>query len=140
MLREIMDKSVFYKFCHEEEKSQGFVHLLLEMFKIRRTINILHENPEKATEYFEFKWNKPVSGYRIIRKLCKLKCSGIKKMFKQIPILECEDDYAKAMNYLILALTAYKATAEAIYDSLINVLIVCQIFKPMLKMQKFRYL
>ena len=49
MLREIMDKSAFYKFCHEEEKSQGFVHLLLEMFKIRRTINILHENPEKAT-------------------------------------------------------------------------------------------
>ena len=98
MLIEIMDKSAFYKFCHEEEKSQGFAYLLLEMSKIRRTINILHENPEKATEYFEFKWNKPISGYRIIQKLCKLKCSGIKKMLKELPILECEDDYAKAMN------------------------------------------
>ena len=130
MLREIMDKSAFYKFCHEEEKSQGFAHLLLEMFKIRRTINILHENPEKATEYFEFKWNKPISGYRIIKKLFKLICSDIKKMFKELPILECEDDYARAINYLILALTAYKATTQVIYDRFINVAIVCQVFKP----------
>ena len=61
-------------------------------------------------------------------------------MFKELPILECEDDFAKAMNYLILALTAYKATAEVIYDRLINVTIVCQIFKPMLKMQKYKEL
>ena len=33
-------------------------------------------------------------------------------MFKELPILECEDNYSKAMNYLILALTAYNATAE----------------------------
>ena len=39
-----MDKSAFYKFCHEEEKTQGIAYLLLEMFKIRRTINILNIN------------------------------------------------------------------------------------------------
>ena len=36
-------------------------------------------------------------------------------MFKELPILECEDNYAKAMNYLILALTAYQTTAEVIF-------------------------
>ena len=115
MVKEVMDKSVFYKFCHEEERSQGIAYLLLEMFKIRRTINILHLHPNKAEEFFKFKWNKPFSGYRIIKKLCKLKCSSIKKMFKELPIL-----------------------AEVIYDRLINIMIVCQIFKPMLKMQNIK--
>ena len=71
MLKEVMDKSAFYKFCHEEEKSQGIAYLLLEMFKIRRTINILNMHPNKSEEFFKFKWNKPISGYRIIKKLCK---------------------------------------------------------------------
>ena len=44
------------------------------------------------------------------------------------------------MSYLILALTAYKATAEVIYDRLINVTIVCQSLKPKLKMQKYKEL
>ena len=51
----------------------------------------------------KMKWNYPITGYRIIKKLCKLKSSGIKKMFKELPILECENNYAKAMNYLVLA-------------------------------------
>ena len=100
----------------------------------------MNMHPEKAEEYFKFKWNKPITGYRIIKKLCKLISSGIKKMFKELPILECVDDFFKAMNYLILALTAYKATAEVIFDRLINVTIVCQIFKPMLKAQKYKKL
>ena len=95
-------------------------------------------HPNKAEEFSKFKWNKQLSGYRIIKKLCKLKCSGIKKMFKELPILEYEDDYVKAMNYLILALTAYKATAEVIFDKLVNVTIVCQVLKPMLKSQKYK--
>ena len=61
-------------------------------------------------------------------------------MFKELPILECEDEFSKAMNYLILALTAYNATAEVIFDRLINVAIVCQIFKPMLKSQAYKKL
>jgi len=61
-------------------------------------------------------------------------------MFKELPILECEGDYSKAMNYLILALTAYKVTAEVIYDRFVNVAVVCQVFKPMLKSQKFKNL
>ena len=69
-------------------------------------------HPEMADEYFKHKWSKPITGYRIIKKMCKLKSSGIKKnMLKELPILECEDNYSKAMNYLILVLTAYKATA-----------------------------
>ena len=34
-------------------------------------------------------------------------------MFKELPVIECEDDYMKAMNYLVLGLTAFKAAAKA---------------------------
>ena len=34
-------------------------------------------------------------------------------MFKELPIIECGDDYTKARNYFVLALIAYKAVAEA---------------------------
>ena len=44
-----MDKSAFYKICHEKER---IAYLLLEIFNIRRSI--MH--PEKAEEYFKFKW------------------------------------------------------------------------------------
>ena len=57
--------------------------------------------------------------------MCKLKSSGIKKMFKELPIRTCENEVTKATNYLILALTAYKAAAEVIFDRLLNVTIVC---------------
>ena len=110
------------------------------MFKIRRTISVLNANPDQAEEFFKFKWGKSPSGYRIIKKLCKLKSSGIKKMFKELPILECESDYAKAMNYLLLALTAYRAATQVIYDRLINVVLVCSIFKPMFKTRKYNEL
>ena len=43
------------------------------------------------------------------------------------------------MNYLILALTAYKATAEVIFDRLVNVTIVCQVIKRTLKSQKLNW-
>ena len=108
------------------------------MLKIRRSINALNMHPEMAEEFFNVKRRKPVTGYRIIKKLCKLKSIGIKKMFKELPFLECEDNHAKALNYLILALTAYKATAEVIYDRFVNVALVCQVFKPMLKSKRFR--
>ena len=54
-------------------------------------------------------------------------------MFKELPFLENEDNFSKAMNYLILALPAYKAMAEVIFDRLVNVMVVSQVFKPMLK-------
>ena len=63
-------------------------------------------HPEIASEFFSQKWNKPISGNRIIKSMCKLKSSGIKKMFKELPILDCENEVTKAKNYLILALTA----------------------------------
>ena len=42
------------------------------------------------------------------------------------------------MNYFMLALTAYKTTAEVIFDRFVNVALVCQVFKPMLKSRRFR--
>ena len=106
LLNEVMDKFVFFKFSPEEEKVQGKGYLLLEMFKIRRHINMLNMQPEIASEFFSQKWNTPISGYRIIKSMCKIKSSGIKKMFKELPVLICESEVTKAMNYLILALTA----------------------------------
>ena len=81
MLNEIMEKSVFYKLSPGEEKTQGIMYILIEMLKIRRSINILNMHPEKVDEYFKQKWSKPMAGCWIIKKLCKLKSSGIKKMF-----------------------------------------------------------
>ena len=66
------------------------------MFKIRRSINILNIHPKMADKYFKLKWSKPITGHRIIKRLCKLKCSGIKKMFKELPVLKCVDNYTKA--------------------------------------------
>ena len=101
-----MDKSVFFKFSPKEEKVQGIGYLLLEMFKIRRQINILNMQPEIASEFFNQKWSKPITGYRIIKSLCKLKSTGIKKMFKELPVFKCENEVTEAINYLIMALTA----------------------------------
>ena len=53
-------------------------------------------------------------------------------MFKELPVLLCENEATTAMNYLILALTAYKAAAEVVFDRLVNVAIVCAIIKPLL--------
>ena len=69
MLKEIMDKSAFYKFKPEEERMQGIAYLLIEMFKLRRSINTLNMHPEIADEYFQVKWKKPVTGYQIINRL-----------------------------------------------------------------------
>ena len=60
------------------------------MLKIRRNINALNMHPEMADEFFNVKWRKPVTGYRIIKKMCKLNSSGIKKVFKELLILECK--------------------------------------------------
>ena len=48
-----------------------------------------------------------------------------KKMFKEMPIFKCDNEVTIATNYLIMALTAYKATAEVIFDRLMYVTIVC---------------
>ena len=85
-----MDKGAFFKFSPDKEKIQGIGFLLLEMFKIRRRINTLNMQPEITSEFFSQKWKKPISRYRIIKRMCKLKSSGIKKMFKELPILDCE--------------------------------------------------
>ena len=109
---------------------QGIGYLLLEMFKIKRHLNVLNMQPEIASEFFNQKWNKPMTGYQIIKYMCKIKSVGIKKMFKELPVLLCENEAIMAMNYLIMALTAYKTAAEVVFDRLVNVTIMCQIIKP----------
>jgi len=49
-----------------------------------------------------------------------------------MPIFKCDNEVTVATNYLIMALTAYKNTAEVIFDRLVNVTIVCQIIKPLI--------
>ena len=88
--------------------------------------------PEIASIFFNQKWSKPITGYVIIKSLCKLKSTGIKKNFKELPIFKCENEVTEAINYLIMALTANKAAAEVIFDRLFNVTIVCQIIKPLI--------
>ena len=61
-----MDKSVFFKFNPEEEKEQGIASLLLEMFKIRRQINVLNMQLEISSKFFNQKLQKPMTGYRLI--------------------------------------------------------------------------
>ena len=99
LLNEVMDKSAFFKFSPEEEKMQGISHLLLEMLKIRRQINVLSMQPEIASIFFNQKWSKPITGYVLIKSLCKLKSNGIKKMFKELPIFKCENEVTEAINY-----------------------------------------
>ena len=36
---------------------------------------IIHENPEIAEEFFNKKWDEPITGYKIIKNLCKIKCT-----------------------------------------------------------------
>jgi len=86
LLNEVMDKSAFFKFSPEEEKVQGISYLLIEMFKIRRQINLFNRQPDIASKFFDQKWNKPITGYRIIKSMCRIKCAGIKKMFKELPV------------------------------------------------------
>ena len=95
---------------------------------------MLNMQPEIASKFFNQKWQKPITGYRIIKSLCKIKSAGIKKMFKELPLFKCENEVTEATNYLIMALTAYTATAEVIFDGLLNVTIVCQIIKPLIKL------
>ena len=130
-----MDKSAFFKFNPEEETIQGIVYILIEIFKIRSMLNL---HPKITNEYFNQKWSEPIMGYRIIKNLCKLKCSGFKKIFKVLPVIECEDDDTKEITYCVLALTACKPVAETIFDRLIHITIVCQVFKPMLTLQKHK--
>ena len=61
-------------------------------------------------------------------------------MFKELPLLKCVDNYTKEMNYLVLALTTYKAPAEVIFGKLINVTIICQVIRPMLTLQSYKNL
>ena len=50
------------------------------------------------------------------------------------------DKVAKVMNYLLLALTVYKAATQVIYGRLINGIIICSIFKPMFRIRKYNEL
>ena len=55
-------------------------------------------------------------------------------MFKELPVLLCENETTKAMNYLILALTAYNVKHKNR-----SVTIVSQIIKPLLSTKTFSW-
>ena len=59
-------------------------------------------------------------------------------MFKELLVLICENEVTKSTNYLILALTAYKAAAEVIVNRLVYVTILYQIIKPVLNLENTR--
>ena len=42
-------------------------------------------------------------------------------MFKELLIIESEDAFMKAMNYMVLCHSEYKAVAENIFDKFVNV-------------------
>ena len=113
---------------------QGIGYLLLEMFKSRRQINLLNVQPKIASEFFNQKWNKLVTRSRFIKNMCKIKSAGIKKMFKELPVFKSENEVTDATNYLIMALTAYKAAGEVIFYRLLNYTIVRQTIKPLIKL------
>ena len=81
--------------------NQEIAFLLVEALKIRRCIGMLNTNPEIAEEFLNRNWTRTD-----FKKICKLRCSGIKKMFIELPIIECEDANTKEMNSCVLGLTA----------------------------------
>ena len=97
-LNEVMEKSVFYIFWLDEETNQRIAWILLESFKIRRCMNIIHENPELQKS----SWTR--NGMNLLQDT-------------KSNVLESKK-HTEAVNYLVLCLIAYKAIAEAIYDRL----------------------
>ena len=63
---------------------------------------------------------KPITGYRIINEVCKIKHSGVKKMFKELPIIESDNVFIKALNYMVLYMPD-TAVAETILERFTNV-------------------
>ena len=82
LLNEVMDKSSFFKFKPEEEKVQGISYLFLEMVKIRRQSNLLNMQLEIASIFFDQKWSKPITGYRIIKSCAKSSALVLKRCSK----------------------------------------------------------
>ena len=69
LLTEVMNKSAFFKSSPEEEKHQGIAYLFLEMFKIRRQINVLNMQQEVASKFYNQKMAKTndwISSYEIL--------------------------------------------------------------------------
>ena len=60
-------------------------------------------------------------------------------MFKEMPELRSNNEVTMAKNYLLMALTAYKATTEVMFIRLLNVTVVCQIIKPILQDKNFSW-
>ena len=87
LLTEVMDKSAFFKINPEEEKDQGIAYLFLEMFKIRRQINVSNMQPELASRFFNQKWQKPMTGYCFIKTYANLNATVSKKCLRKCQYL-----------------------------------------------------
>ena len=91
------------------------------MSKVGRRINIVNDDPEFENDFCNKKWNEQIPGYKIRNSACKTICSGIKKMFKDLPVLKCSTPYKQAIKYYILCLAVYQALIEVIFDRFINI-------------------
>jgi hypothetical protein len=82
LLNEVMDKSAFFKFSPEEEKVQGIGYLMMEMFKIRRQINLLNMQPEIASKFFSQKWSKRLQDIESLKACAKSSALVLKRCSK----------------------------------------------------------
>ena len=69
LFNETMEKRL--SISSEAEQNQRIASILLEMYKIRRCVNMLNSNPEMAEEYLKREWKQPVTNYRIIKAFAK---------------------------------------------------------------------
>ena len=69
-----MDKTALFKSWPEEELNQGIASMLLNLFKIKRCINLFNMYLNLATENFRISmdWKKYAACYGGIKKLCKV--------------------------------------------------------------------
>ena len=129
LLNETTDKSASYKFNPEEEKMQGIVQLLIEMLKIRRIIKMLEYACIQRLQMNSSakRGRSQLQDTELLTTCAKLNVLELRKCSNnyQFSNVEMTSRFTRGMNYLILALAAYKTTTEVIFGRLVNVTIVC---------------
>ena len=127
-----------YQFCPKVKYNKEITNILIEMYKVRRRcINIRNKEPDLASEYFNKKWNKGVTWYRmILKKSLQNQSFHNQKTFNKLPIIECETHYKQAKHYFVICHAVYKAAAENIFDWIVSVSIVCHVIKPLILFQR----
>ena len=69
----------------EKEENQEIAQFLLEMFQIRRNINMINMRPKIATYHFNKSWTNPVTGYRVIGITATVRSQSLTVQFLGLP-------------------------------------------------------